>query len=429
MAAQAYPDLREEACVHLLEEVNSQLIATVPTTNEVKSSATGEVLWTLKSHSESHRHMLLKVEQIIRGEKYLLCRCTLATIIGIQIDHKAEYLLNLPSSEQLGELDRPTGLHLWQIAAFCQPSWFLDLDAVRKISQARLFLLRKRDGKFPEQVVSWDSPEITNWASKEESSLLVLQGSLPTRNVLERAALELIDYLVENGQQVVWILGPGVYHGVNVTELPKWGGTGVLKQIVVQILRQNKSFNSLARLAKMVRLLENASSTEEWFNIIAAALEFVSRIYMIINLADLGFKHDDAGSWPTHFLSLFDQLKENSETILKVVILTPRPLSDSISSKPIPLIRIAPSHASSSKLPLWQRICSATEKAPINLPIPRRPTQALTAGDGVHKRVEPEAQEMLVLEDIAPKSKMYVHKFEYAVIFPCSPLPNAVPKV
>jgi hypothetical protein len=280
-------------------------------------------------------------------------------------------------------------------------------------------LLRKRGGKFPEQVVFWDSPEITDWASKEESSLLVLQGSLQTGNGRERAALELIDYLVQNGQQVVWILSPGVYHGVNVTELPKWGGAGVLKQIVVQILRQNKCFNSLARLAKMVRLLKNASSTEEWFNVIAAALEFVSRIYMIINLADLGFKHDDAGSWPTHFLSLFDQLKENSETTLKVVILTPRPLSDSISSKPIPLIRIAPSRASSSKLPLWQRIRSATERAPINLPIPIRPTQALTAGGGVHKRVEPEAQEMPFLEDIAPKSKMYVRKFENAVIFPC----------
>ncbi len=83
MASQAYPDLREEACVHLLEEVNSQLIATAPTTNEVKSSATEEALWTLKSHSESHHRMLLKVEQIIRGEKYLLFRCTLVTMSGI----------------------------------------------------------------------------------------------------------------------------------------------------------------------------------------------------------------------------------------------------------------------------------------------------------------------------------------------------------
>jgi hypothetical protein len=83
MASQASPDLREEACVHLLEEVNRQLIATVPTTNEVKPSATEEVLWTLKSHSENHHRMLLKVEQIIRGEKYLLFRRTLATMIGI----------------------------------------------------------------------------------------------------------------------------------------------------------------------------------------------------------------------------------------------------------------------------------------------------------------------------------------------------------
>jgi hypothetical protein len=79
----------------------------------------------------------------------------------------------------------------------------------------------------------------------------------------------------------------------------------------------------------------------------------------------VGFKHDEAESWPTQFLSLFDKLK-GSETILKVVILTPRPLFDSISSKPIPLIRIAPSRASSSKLPLWQRIRSAVGIAESN---------------------------------------------------------------
>jgi hypothetical protein len=327
-------------------------------------------------------------------------------------------VLNLLSGGQLGELDRPTGLHLWQIAAFCQPSWFLDPDIVRKVSQSRLSLLRKRDGEFPEQVLSWDSPEITDWGLKEGSLLLVIQGSLQTRNGLERAALELIDYLVENDQQVVWILSPGVYPGVDVTELPKWNDTGVLKQIVVQILRRNTSFNSLVRLAKMVRLLENASSTEEWFNVIAAALESVPQIYMVINLAILGSRHDEAESWPTHFLSLFDKLKENSGTILKVVILAPRHVSDWISSKPIPLIRIAPSRAS-PKLPLWQKIRSAKEQSPINVPILMRPIQVSTAGSGAHEEVEPEVQEMPFLEDIAPKSKMYVRRIENAAISPC----------
>jgi len=417
MNSQASADLlREGACVDLLDEVNRQLMASVATIDQVKPSTAEEVLWTLKSRSESCHRMLLKVAQMIRGEKYLPLRRTCATMIGIWPDQKAEYMLNLPPDGQLGELARPTDLPLWQIAAFCEPSWFLDPDVVRKISQARLSLLCKRDGKFPDQVVFWDNPEITDWSSKEESSLIILQGSLQSWNDLERAALELIDYLLENGQQVVWILSPGIYHGVNVAELPKWGGTGILKQIVVQILRQNASFNSLARLVKMVRLLENASSTEEWFNVIAAALESVSQIYIVINLADLGRKHDEAESWPSQFFGLFDKLKENSETILKVVILTPRLLSKSISSKSVSIVQVASSRASVAKQPLWQRIRNAEGKSPINLPILTRPTQDHTAGGEV---LEHEAKEVPFVEDIAAKSKRYVRRFENALVSPC----------
>jgi hypothetical protein len=81
-ASDASLDLREEGCVlYLLEEVSRQLKSTLPESNEVKTSATEEVLWTLKSHSESHHRMLLKVEQIARGERYLRFRRTLATIL------------------------------------------------------------------------------------------------------------------------------------------------------------------------------------------------------------------------------------------------------------------------------------------------------------------------------------------------------------
>jgi hypothetical protein len=151
--------------------------------------------------------------------------------------------------------------------------------------------------------------------------------------------VELIEYLQEQDQHTIWLLNalPNDPNG----KIAPWDSSGILKQIATQILRENASFNSLIDLAKMVRLFCDASSVENWFQILADALKSIPQMYVIINLGVLCSRISDAETWPQHFLRLFETLQKSSGTTLKVALLSHCPFSKSTLTSKTPLVQIA----------------------------------------------------------------------------------------
>lgn len=247
--------------------------------------------------------------------------------------------MNPSSDVQFAESIRPLDLPIWQVLAFTEPSWFIDPERLKQRSKA-LISFQISIGAVPVQkkIDFWNASQITEWASKGQSSLILLQGSHITRGVIESTTVELIEYLQEQDQHVIWLLN-ALPTDPN-KEITPWGGNSVLKQIAIQILRKNASFNSLNDLANMVRLFQDASSTKDWFQILAATLEAIPQIYIIINLGVLCSRISDTETWPQHFLRLFETVQKSYGTILKVALLSHYPFSKSALTLKTPLVQI-----------------------------------------------------------------------------------------
>jgi hypothetical protein len=262
------------------------------------------------------------------------------------------------------ETARLLSLPLWKILAFCEPSWFIDSEAVKKISKARL-LLQARSGTPIHATKSfYDDPQMVEWASTGCSSLIIFEGSFQTLNVLEQISVELIDHFSENHQKVAWILNPGTYHGINVTELPGWGISGMLKQIAVEIIRHNVSFESLDHLAMLHGIFHNASSSQDWFKVIENTLKSCTLMYLVMNVGVLGSKSAEADCLPGLFLKLFETLAASSETALKVMLLNPRPFMTQDVALKVPIIRI-PKPKVTHLAESYQRNAESSIKLPI----------------------------------------------------------------
>jgi hypothetical protein len=180
----------------------------------------------------------------------------------------------------------------------------------------------------------WEDPQITNWAGEAQSSLILIQGSFRTLPEIECAAVQLIEYLEDQKQTVVYMLDalPGEYRGA---DLPEWGSNAILKQLAVQILRKNTSFKSHHKLTRFFETFSSASTEQDWFRIIAASLENTSILYVVVNLGSLQSQFDEAKSWPDSFLRMFESLQKASGTLLKVMLFSPRESQSSLAMNKI----------------------------------------------------------------------------------------------
>jgi hypothetical protein len=231
-----------------------------------------------------------------------------------------------------------SNLPLWQVLAFSKPSWFLNPENMKARSKGISSLQTNRSTlKTQVGMNLWEDPQITNWAAEAQSSLILIQGSFRTLSEIECAAVQLIEYLEDQKQTVVYMLDalPGEYRGA---DLPEWGSNAILKQLAVQVLRKNTSFKSHQQLTRFFELFSIASTEQDWFRIIAASLENTSILYVVVNLGSLQSQFDEAKSWPDSFLRMFESLQKESGTLLKVMLFSPRESQSSLAMNKITVI-------------------------------------------------------------------------------------------
>ncbi|RDL37538.1 uncharacterized protein BP5553_04971 [Venustampulla echinocandica] len=298
-----------------------------------------------------------------QGHEYRLLLSTLKNCLSSSQE--------LPGDVQMEQLSQPQDLALWPILAFCEPESSIDPEASKSQSKALQSVrsMRALTGQLSIQSGRevWKGPLALKWASEEQSSLILIEGSYQTVTDIESSALDVIEYFEEHNQRVIWILNDQSFY------LNKWNSSTLLKQIAVQILSKNGTIKSLRDLALMVERFRAACSETDWFSIIAASLEGFSPVYMVIDLGPLRVWKTQTPSFGI-FQQLFDALGKETNAIVKMALFSFYGFQGHVSTSKAPIVRLASQGVRSPSTPstiLGQDPRARNPRTKIGLPLLR----------------------------------------------------------
>ncbi|PLN81397.1 hypothetical protein BDW42DRAFT_168991 [Aspergillus taichungensis] len=159
---------------------------------------------------------------------------------------------------------------------------------------------------------------VQRWVVDTRSSLGCIQGSFTTRHVLRDFAAGIINLLVKEGIPAVWVLPS------NTSDSKRYGSMDIVKQLVSQILHQNPAMLNERCASLNAARSREASSLNDWFDILGSVLVGVKRIYIIVDLEGLGGNVYDH-KWSDRFIRLFDELQRRRiPTVVKTILLNCR---------------------------------------------------------------------------------------------------------
>jgi hypothetical protein len=299
----------------------------------------------------------------------------------------------------------------WKISAFRESSWTEVPDQVK--TQMKDMISLRKDRTENRTIEFWKSPQVIEWASKDDCSLLILQGNSVYLNLIEKASVDLVDYLECNKRQVFWVFGVPVGKFTRSYYQNTGGETTrrLLRNIVVQIVKGHTGFSSLKRLATLVGLMRNASSADEWFEILGFVLEGLNEAYIVVDMGVVGADLQLMVSWPTSFARLFRTLRERSpKAVLKVFLTVCRALPKETDLSEAVVVRVnfpivtrpklPGNHMSKILLPLLQ----VPPESAVRLESTIQPKLAAEAKPSTTELDKLEVQQRLVIEEVPTKT-------------------------
>lgn len=163
------------------------------------------------------------------------------------------------------------------------------------------------------------TPPLQEWATSKASSFLLIQGSLPTRLMLQDLVADIIGLIKSANVPIVWALK------AEDTLQPSERLIHVIKHLVMQILQLNSSTVSRISANFNAALLQSAQTEEDWFNILKLVSSGLPETFIILHMDALSLGSDI--TWLTAFCHLLAGfIKENKDTVLKVALVNYRPL-------------------------------------------------------------------------------------------------------
>lgn len=198
----------------------------------------------------------------------------------------------------------------------------------RERSKAIQALRRNRGGKSKRPTSNaffWLA--LHEWSASDLSSLIILEGSPPTKDQIEEIATETIDLIESRDVPVIWAL--------NVQPKPlggddpkKCSGQDVLAQLCLQLLQKNARLHLRSRLATCLSNFERATAGWEWFEVLTSLIEGLPEVYVIVDLESMDQRNAGALSWPTAFRDVFGGLLARGiHSIVKVILFTCHPIA------------------------------------------------------------------------------------------------------
>jgi hypothetical protein len=183
----------------------------------------------------------------------------------------------------------------------------------------------------------WNDDRIQYWTTSRQSSLIVIKGTRRSRFSIQDFCTNVIEFLHERSVPTLWILRSAIQDEDCAPHQPS--PTEIIKSLISQALRINCGLNADYKMSSRLQMYLNASTEAQWFALLAAALEGLSMVYIVIDMEALGpaFAIGPSGfSWITAFQELFQGLAAKEiKAIVKVLLVNyGSPLSIQATSDP-----------------------------------------------------------------------------------------------
>lgn len=160
--------------------------------------------------------------------------------------------------------------------------------------------------------VSSQSKRLRRWAAAPGSSLLLVKASFPARQVLRDFAATTIDLLQKEHVPAAWILAPRGSRSQTFSIIH------TLKELLSQVLQQIPVPMSESDASLLTRRVQDASSVDEWFDVLGSILGGLKQACFIIDTEAFS-DQAQVYAWSCGFTKLFDDLKgHQTPTSVKV---------------------------------------------------------------------------------------------------------------
>jgi hypothetical protein len=177
---------------------------------------------------------------------------------------------------------------------------------------------RRRQRMTLDMSPHWLSPKLHDWASTDESSLLLVRGSPLHRHETKDFATDIVSLLRSVGVPVVWILG-APSGGESTSKSP----IDVLKQLIFQILQINLTLLSTKSTSLNATRFQTAKTEEEWFDVLGSVVVGLPQLFLVVDAGLLEHELNGNVKWPDAFdKMLHDLRKACTETVVKILLLS-----------------------------------------------------------------------------------------------------------
>jgi hypothetical protein len=244
----------------------------------------------------------------VRTEQRELCNSILDLRRYVAETQNLNYRGFLDSSRRICEIQ------FSQVLSFTSDTSLISPEDAFRFCQFRSNRRRQRTtlGMSPQ----WLSPQLHNWASIDQSSMLLVRGSPLHRHETKDFATDIVSLLRSVSVPVVWILGAPSRGETSVSPVD------VLKQLIFQVLQINMTLlNTKSSSLSAVRF-QTAKTEADWFNILASVVVGLPQLFLIVDAGLIEHELNGEIKWPDGFKKMIrDLTKACPDTIAKVILL------------------------------------------------------------------------------------------------------------
>ena len=166
-----------------------------------------------------------------------------------------------------------------------------------------------------------DSQKLKRWTTSEGSSFIIIKGPYSMRDQIRIFGVDLIEAVRSAQIPVLWALPSVTQTGAEtITSID------VLKSLVQQAIRINKSFQNESTCALSCNRMQSAAHESDWFDILGSTLLGLPQTYIVFDtsiLGPTGLTLSENFSWVLAFYSLLERLKaRGSRSAIKLIFIS-----------------------------------------------------------------------------------------------------------
>lgn len=160
---------------------------------------------------------------------------------------------------------------------------------------------------------------LNRWANGQQSSLLIVQGSVQAILHAQTLAISVVNLLRMESYAVIWAFPTRAEARGQTSTV----GVQMLKYIVAQAMQLNPQMTAPATSSQLsVARFKTAQTEAEWLELLHVILGSLRRVFIVVDASYLFSEFGHKSTWAPGFLKLFERLVEMvPQTCVKVLLM------------------------------------------------------------------------------------------------------------